>query len=174
MATRARASDATRARLLFAGATALVGAATWLVLEVGTGWAGAAAGGSGALILAGAALAGRGGSARERMLGSAVDRAFDGCVLAAVAWVTREPDPAISAGALLALAAGFLAAYVRARGQSLGYQVEESPVTRALRYAAVSLGLATGELGAGVYAAAGIAILTALVRASQVAKEERA
>ena len=68
------------------------------------------------------------------------DRLFDGCVLGALAWVSRTADPWLAAGALLALAAGFLASYIRARGGSLGYGIEEGVVTPAIRYGLVSAG----------------------------------
>ena len=77
-------------------------------------------------------------------------------------------------GALLALCASFISSYVRAKGASLGYSVEESHVTRGIRYTLVSLGLMTGALGAAVWSAAVLSVLAALVRTSQVAREERA
>ncbi len=48
--------------------------------------------------------------------------------------------------ALVALCASFLSAYVRARGASLSYSVEESHITRGMRYALVCAGLAFGWL----------------------------
>ena len=45
--------------------------------------------------------------------------------------------PTSASAALVALCASFLSSYVRARGASLGYTVEESHVTRGLRYALV-------------------------------------
>ncbi len=159
---------------LVAGGGALVGVATWLVLDGRGGQAGWAAAGAGALILAGSALGRLHPRAPGQMLVSFADRAFEGCVFAAIAWEARAGDPAISAAALVALSAGFLAAYVRARGESLGYRIDESLGWRGLRYGVISLGLVTGWLAGAVYAAAALAILTALVRTSQVVKEERA
>ncbi len=170
---RALTTRAARAWLPLAAAAACVGAGTWLILDGRTAWGGAAAAAAGLLSIGGAILA-RGGAALGRMVDSLVDRAFDGCLFSAIAWVARGSDETTSAGALIALSAGFLGAYVRARGESLGYRVEESLVTRALRYTVVSAGLMGGWLRGGVLAAAAVSMLASAVRASQVAKEERA
>lgn len=160
--------------LLFAAAAIAVGSATWLVLDRRLEAGGAATAAAGVVLVAGAVAARRGGRSRERMLDSFADRAFDGFVFASIAWATRRADPGAAAAALVALGAGFLAAYVRARGESLRYQVEESVVTRGIRYAVVSVGLLTGWLTAALSVVAAFTFLAGLVRASQVAKEERA
>jgi len=157
-----------------AGAMALSGAAACLVLVARPRPAGALAGAAGALLIVGGRLAERRGRPLERILDSLADRAFDGTVLAAVAWSARAVDPATAAGALVALAAGFLGSYVRARGASLGYGVEESAKTRGLRYLLVAGGLVAGWTRWTVWAVAAVSALAAAVRASQVAKEERA
>jgi len=108
------------------------------------------------------------------MIHAFADRTFDGFVLGAIAWAMREADPAASIGALLVLALEFLAAYVRARGRSLEYRIEDGPAARHVRSDLVAIGLLAGAPGAGLYAAAVLAGLVVLVRASQVAKEERA
>ena len=77
-------------------------------------------------------------------------------------------------GALVALCASFLSSYVRARGAALNYSIEESHVTRGVRYALVSAGLLFGWLAWTVWAAAALAVLAALVRTGQMAREERA
>ncbi|HEY2803408.1 MAG TPA: hypothetical protein VGJ67_05765, partial [Actinomycetota bacterium] len=101
-------------------------------------------------------------------------RIFDGTLLTSIAWVERASDPLASAGALVALAAGFLGSYVRVRGTSLGYGVTESPVTRAIRYGLVAAGLLSGRIGAAVWCVAALGVVTGILRATQVAKEERA
>ena len=110
----------------------------------------------------------------ERALDSVVDRAFDGAIMAAIAWAYRASDPSVSAAALVALGTSYLATYIRARGASLGYGVDESVPTRALRYALVSVGLLTGGLAWTLWTLAAVMTLASIVRASQVAKEERA
>jgi hypothetical protein len=153
-------------------AAAAIGVATWRILErravVGGAWALGAA-----VLLVAAGLLVTRRDVRARMVLSFADRAFDGAILAAVAWVTRVEEPTAAAGALLALAAGFLAAYIRARGAALGYLVEESAGTRSVRTGLISLALLAGWTGWALFAVATWMLLVALVRASQVAKEER-
>jgi len=145
--------------------------ATWLLLirEVeAAGWVALLAG---AILVAGGVLLGP----RDRLgrvLLSFADRLFDGCVLGALAWVTRSSDPWLAAGALVALAAGFLASYIRARGGSLGYGIEEGVITPAIRYGLISIGLIAGWRWS-VWAVAVLMLLASAVRASQVVKEER-
>nr|MDP9342209.1 hypothetical protein [Actinomycetota bacterium] len=145
----------------------------WLVFAGHGRWAGPAAGGAGVLLLAGATLARRGDSSLLAFLDSAADRIFDGCLLSAIALAVREVDPPAAAAAAAALVASFLGAYVRARGRSLGYGVDDSLVTRAFRYALVAIGLAGDWLGPTMIALLVVATLSAAVRASQVAKQER-
>jgi hypothetical protein len=77
----------------------------------------------------------------------------------------------VAAAALIALAAGFLASYIRAKGGSLGYGIEEGVVTPILRYALFVVALLFDAAWA-IWAMAAINVLAAAVRASQVAKEE--
>lgn len=154
-------------------AAAAIGVATWAILDGRR-----VAGGLGALVAAvllisAGALLGRRPDPRSRMLVSFADRLFDGAILGAVAWVTRTSDPAVAAGALFALTSGFLAAYVRARGAALGYVVEESPGTRAIRCGLIAAALLGGWGSWAFFAVAGWMLLVTLVRTSQVAKEER-
>lgn len=161
----------TRAALLV-GATAALAAAAWIVTGE-TSRGGAAAGLAGILLLVGGHRANHGaGGPVDRALTEFADRLWDGAVFGAIVWVAG--DTAIAIGALVALCASFISSYVRARGASLGYSVEESHVTRGVRYAIVSLGLLTGALAAAVWTAAVLSALAALVRISQVASEERA
>ena len=154
-------------------AAASIGLATWAILDGRRILGGVGALIAAVLLVAAGALLGRGADPRSRMLLSFVDRLFDGAILGAVAWVSRTADPAVAAGALLALTSGFLAAYVRARGAALGYVVEESPGTRAVRCGLISVAL-LADLGQWAYfVVAGWMLLVALVRASQVVKEER-
>ena len=178
MRTRADASGApvrgAGARLSLLGAAVFCAVAAWLILDgrtVPAGWLALAAG---VLLIAGAALARRAPGALPAVLDSVADRFFDGSLLSSIAWVERAVDPAASAGALVALAAGFLGSYVRVRGTSLGYGVTESPVTRAIRYGFVAGGLLSGQIGFAVWAVAGLGIVTGILRATQVAREERA
>jgi hypothetical protein len=137
--------------------------------------AGAFAALGGALLLLGGHRANHGqGGPVDRMLTELFDRGWDACILAPIVWAYFDTDPAIAAGALVALCASFLSSYVRARGAALGYSIEESHVTRGLRYALVSAGLLFTSLTLAVWAAAFLSTLAAAVRTGQVAREERA
>jgi len=137
--------------------------------------AGALAALGGALLLLGGHRANHGlGGPVDRMLTELFDRAWDACILAPIVWESFGTNPGVAAGALVALCASFLSSYVRARGAALGYSMEESHVTRGLRYALVSAGLLFGWLAWTVWAAAFVSVLAAAVRTGQVAREERA
>lgn len=163
----------TRASLI-AGVT-LAAAAGWAIVARDLSLGGALAAGAGLLSLVGGHRANHGaGGPVDRMLTELFDRAWDGSVLGATVWVTRVAEPAIAAGALTALCASYLSSYVRARGASLGYSVEESHVTRGVRYALIAAGLSFEWLAWTVWAAVALSGLAAVVRTAQVAREERA
>lgn len=174
--------DATYSRaawLALIAAVVQIPAATWSILSrEEPGLAGAAVAGAGVALLVGGALARRSPSVgwlrRWWFVESVIDRAFDGALLGSVAWTAREADPAVSAGALVALGAGFLGSYVHARGAALGYEVEDRWPTRLLRYGLLAAGLLTEGLSWAIWAVAAVSIVAALVRVSQVAKQERA
>ncbi|HSL10282.1 MAG TPA: hypothetical protein VLA82_03075 [Actinomycetota bacterium] len=163
----------TRASLLVGGG--LAGVAAWRIVAGERVGPALLAGVGATLLLVGSHRANHGaGGPVDRMLGELLDRAWDGLVLAPIAWVTRVDEPGIALGALVAICASFLSSYVRARGAALRYSVEESHVTRGVRYALVAAGLAFDALGVAVWSAAVVSVLAVLVRISQVAKEERA
>ena len=174
--------DATSSRaawLALVVAASSIGAATWLILAHRAGGAaGAAVAAAGVSLALGTVVASRSPSAvwlpRWRYIDAALDRAFDGAVLGAVAWTARTSDPSTCAGALAAIGGGFLAAYVRARGAALGYGVAEGRLTRSARYGLLAVGLATGRTSWAVWAIAAVSLAATLVRSSSVAKEERA
>ena len=151
-----------------------VGVSTWLILDERLREGGVAAAVAGGLLVAAGLIVPRDGARRERMLLSFADRVFDGAILGSLAWVTRLSEPGTAAGAVLALAAGFLAAYIRARGAALGYQIEEGAGTRAIRCGLIAIALIVGWTAWAVYVVAIWMLLVSAIRASQVAKEERA
>jgi hypothetical protein len=157
--------------LLTCGAT-LIAAAAWLILDERPRPAGLAAALSGVAGIAAGRFAVWNADGLSKLFDPLLDRSFDGVVLGAIAWSERNVRPSVAAGALVALGAGYLSSYVRARGASLGYDVQESTVTRGVRYALVSAGLAFGWLGWAVWAVAILAVLASLIRTIQVAKEE--
>lgn len=159
---------------MLCGAAALaIGLSAWAILDTRPRAGGAAALLAGCLLVIAGVLASRARDARARLLVSFADRGFDGAVLAAAAWASRADEPVAAAGALLALAAGFLASYIRARASALGYLVEEGAGTRVIRVGLVSAALLGGWTEWAFFAVAGWMLLVALVRTSQVAKEER-
>jgi hypothetical protein len=159
--------------VLSAGALLSV-AAGWSIVAREPGMAAFAAFVSGALLLVGGHRANHGaGGPTDRMLDELLDRVWDGAVLGAVAWVARTEASAVAIAALAALCASALSAYVRARGASLGYSVEESHLTRGLRYALVAVGIAIGDAWI-FWVATTVSGLAVAVRATQVAREERA
>jgi hypothetical protein len=162
-----------RIAVALAGAVALVAVATWLILSGEGRWAGATAAGAGVLLVWAAVVVGREAWPRAAFAVAGMDLAFDGCLLSSIALVLRQADRPAAAAAAAALVLSFLAAYVRARGQSLGYPVEDSSATRALRYGLVSVGLVGDWPGPAMFALVGVNALTTAVRASQVAKQER-
>jgi hypothetical protein len=166
-------TTATRLSLVFGAALAL--AAGSLILARHPHEAAACAGVSGVLLLIGGHRSNHGaGDALDRMLDELLDRLWDGMILASIAWVARGSSPHVAVAALAAISASFISSYVRARGASLGYTIEESHVVRGIRYALIVAGLGLGWLGWTVWATFGISVLAVLVRTSQVAKEERA
>src|SRR5438045_2477152 len=111
---RARFGDRTipgsgRTELLLAGAAVLAGGATALVIAGSPRWGGAAAAGAGVLLTAAGMRVRRDPAPVDVFLDSITDRAFDGCVLSAVALVLRQADRVTAAVAAAALVASFIA-----------------------------------------------------------------
>jgi len=129
--------------------------------------------GSGALLLLGGHRANHGaGGPTDRMLDELLDRVWDGAVLGPMVWVAGTTDRSVAIASLAALCLSALSAYVRARGASLGYSVEESHLTRGLHYGLVVAGLGSG-LAWVLWVAVAVSALSVVVRATQVAREER-
>jgi hypothetical protein len=138
-----------------------------------TGGVWAAAGGTLLLFSGHRANHGLGGPL-DRMLTELFDRAWDAAIMGPIVWVSYPTRPELAVGALVALCASYLSSYVRARGAALGYSVEESHVTRGVRYAVISAGLVFSWLPSMVWVAAVVSTIAAAVRTGQVAREARA
>lgn len=81
-------------------------------------------------------------------LDSGLDRITDGAVFAAVAWWFVSDDNAAAAiAALVALIAGFVTSYVRAKAESLGVECKVGVAERPERVGGVMLGLFLAGLG---------------------------
>ncbi|HEX9890581.1 MAG TPA: hypothetical protein VGB28_00780 [Actinomycetota bacterium] len=102
---------------------------------------------------------------------SAVERLGDAALLAAVAWARLPEEPRVGAAALVALVASYLASYLRARSVGLGFDLEESTVDRAVLLGALSLGLVTGLVEAGLWASAGWSVVVIGRRTAEVASQ---
>jgi hypothetical protein len=162
----------TRSVLVAGGA--LAAGAGWLVVAREPRSAAWAAGASGALLLLGGHRANHGaGGPTDRMLDDLLDRGWDAAILSTIAWVAREGGSSVAVAALAAVSLSFVAGYIRARGAALGYSVEERHVTRGTRYTLVIAYLLIDWTWT-VWTVAVMAGLAALVRAGQVATEERA
>jgi hypothetical protein len=161
-------------RSILAAGAVLAVAAGWLVVAHEPELAAGVATCSGVLLLLGGHRANHGaGGPVDRMLDELLDRGWDGIVLGTIAWANRTDRPSISVAALAALCLSALSSYVRARGASLGYSVEESHLTRGLHYGLVIGALALEQAWA-LWVAAAVSGLSVAVRTSQVAREERA
>jgi phosphatidylglycerophosphate synthase len=152
----------------------LAALAGWLVVSRRPEVAAVCASVSAVLLLLGGHRANHGaGGPTDRMLDELLDRAWDGAVLGPMAWAARSLDPGFAAAALLCLCSSALSSYVRARGASLDYSLEESHLTRGAHYALVVVALGFSAEWA-LWAAVVLGVLAVLVRTSQVAREERA
>jgi phosphatidylglycerophosphate synthase len=163
------------AALNLLGASAVVGGlAAWLILaghRVPAGLAGVVA----VLLLQGGhAAAARSGRPSEGFADRVVDRVLDACLLAPIAWVLRHGPSRPAVLALVALGATFLAAYVRARGWSLGYRIAETAPYRLLRGLVIAIGLLTGWVEAAMWIVAVLSLAAAAVRTLDVIRQERA
>jgi hypothetical protein len=168
------ARGSTQTKLLLGGAAVLIAGATVLVITGSPRWAAAPAGGAGLLLVLSGARVLRDHPPLDLFLDSITDRAFDGCLLSAVALVLRQADRVTAAIAAVALVASFIAAYEKARGRALGYPIDDSVVSRGMRYGLVAVGLLVPAWLRGTLAAVlGLSVLAGAVRASQVAKLER-
>jgi hypothetical protein len=162
----------TRSVLVAGGA--LAAGAAWLIVAREPRTAGWAAGASGALLLLGGHRANHGaGGPTDRMLDDLLDRAWDAAVVTSIAWVAKDEGSPVAVAAVAAVSLSFVAGYVRARGAALGYSVEERHVTRGARYALVVAFLLFSWTWT-IWTVVALSGLAAVVRAGQVAAEERA
>jgi hypothetical protein len=151
----------------------LAALAGWLVIAREPEQAAVAALGSGVFLLLGGHRANHGaGGPTDRMLDELLDRVWDGAILGPMVWAAGTDEPSVAIASLAALCLSALSSYVRARGASLGYSVEESHLTRGLHYGLVVAALGTG-LAWILWVAVVVSALAVAVRATQVAREER-
>jgi hypothetical protein len=123
-------------------------------------------------LLAGEATLGP-GYVRPRLAARLLDRVVDACVLVPLAWTSRSADGHLSLLALAGLSAAYVAAYERAKGESLGYRGSEGIGYRGTRVAILVFGLLTGWLEASLLAFLGLSTSAAAVRVVNVARQDR-
>ncbi len=103
---------------------------------------------------------------------SVAERTVDAILLGSVAWAQLPEQPRVAAAALVALVAGYLASYLRARAVGLGFHLQESVVDRSVHLGALALGLATGYLEVALWAAAAWSLAAVAHRAVEVARQK--
>lgn len=151
----------------------LVGGAGALVVARHIVLAGAVALAASVVLLAGWRLAERDPDPRTQLIGMLTDPVFDVCLLLAVAWAGRNGSVRIPMLALVAAGSAYLASYMRARADALGYRTLEAWGYRALRAVILSVGLLTQRVEAALWAFVVVTALAVVVRAANVALQER-
>lgn len=166
-----RSSNGLRARLplLLALAAAASGAAAWLILSGHPRPAGLAA----LVAVAGLVAGEASGEPRPKLARRLLDRAYEACVLAPVAWVARTGSPRLAVLALVGMGLSYLASYERAKGQSLGYRQSEVFGYRATGGVILAVGLLSGWVEASLWAFDALMAAASGARAWNVVAQER-
>jgi phosphatidylglycerophosphate synthase len=112
-------------------------------------------------------------SARLGFAAKLMDRGFDGCILAPLAWVARTNSHRIAVLALVGLSVSFLASYERARGEALDYRGSERDEYQAVRMSLPAVGLLAGWVEATLWAFLILSASAAGVRAWNVIRQHR-
>ncbi|MGH2725005.1 MAG: hypothetical protein ACRDI0_12265 [Actinomycetota bacterium] len=113
------------------------------------------------------------GSRRLTFADATMERLLDAAVLGAVAWAALPERPVIAAAALVALAASYLASYLRAKAVGLGFPVEDRPAVRGVRWGIVALGLLIPPaLAVALWASAGMSLAHLALEARAIARRE--
>jgi hypothetical protein len=172
--SQGKLADQSRALLaLLLGSAALLGGAAELILARHLRLAGGAALPAIAGVIGVTVLAGRQRSARLQFAAQLMDRAFDGCILAPVAWVARTSSHRIAILALVGLSVSFLASYERARGEALDYRGSERVEYQAARMSLLALGLVAAWVEPTLWAFLILTASAACVRAWNVIRQQR-
>jgi hypothetical protein len=110
---------------------------------------------------------------RAAFLARLLDRSFEVAILAPIAWVARHGSVRIATLALVGLGASYVAAYERARGQSLGYLEREGRAYVLSRWLLLAFALLTGWVEASLWVFCAVTLGAGAVRAINVARQER-
>jgi hypothetical protein len=159
--------------LLLAASAAGAGGAAALLVFRHPGWAGAVALVGAVALSWGVVVAADHADDRSRLAARVADPVFDACLLAAIAWTARHSSTRVAVLALVSMGAAYVAAYERARAESLGYRGVESPGYRATRSALLVAGLLFGLVEPALWAFAALATAALVARAANVAVQEK-
>lgn len=152
-------------------AVALAGGAAALVVLDAPLFAGASVAAAGGALVVSASWAR--GSPRLTFADAAVERVLDAVVLGAVAWAALPGRPLTTAGALVALAASYLASYLRAKAVGLGFPLQDRAAVRAMRWGIVGLGLLIPPaLTAALWVAAGASFVHLALEARAIGRRD--
>ncbi len=127
-------------------------AAAWALLSAETRLAGVAVLVGCLACAAASSLAERAGSPRAGFAAEAAERLLDAGSLGALVWASFGDGGRVSALALVALGAGALTAYIRARGRGLGFDVPRWPAYRVVRGIALAAGLVALQMETALWA----------------------
>lgn len=156
---------------LIAAAAVLAGLAAALVVLDQQTPAGLGVAGAGALLILAGIRAREAKSARLAFADASLERAVDAVILGAVAWAEIDLRPVVSAAALVALGASYLAAYLRAKSSGLGFPLGDSLIVRSVRWTIVALGLVFPSLlQLALWVSAAVSVQLIVRHASAVAR----
>ena len=110
---------------------------------------------------------------RRRFAVLLLDRLLDASILGPLAWVAGYEGTRVAALALACLGTSYLASYVRARGQSLGYPGRESVHYLSGRSILLVIALLTGWVEPALWSLAVVTIAALTVRGWNVARQQR-
>jgi hypothetical protein len=102
-----------------------------------------------------------------------LQRGYEAAVLLSVAWVERTASTRLSVLALVCLGSSYVASYERARGAGLGYRQREGQAYRATVVGLLAVALLTGWVEPTLWVFLLITSAAAVVRAANVAIQER-
>ncbi|HEX2031540.1 MAG TPA: hypothetical protein VHL78_09085 [Actinomycetota bacterium] len=156
---------------LIAAAAVLAALAAALILVGRETPAGVGVAGAGALLILAGIRAREAKSARLAFADASLERAVDAVILGAVAWAEIGARPLVSAAALVALGASYLAAYLRAKSSGLGFPLGDSLIVRSVRWTIVALGLVFPSLlQLALWVSAAVSVQLIVRHASAVAR----
>lgn len=127
--------------------------------------------GAGSILLLAAVRVSESSDARLRFADSLAERAVDAVILGTVVWVAFPEKPEAAAAALAALVTSYLASYLRARAEGLGFRVEDTILHRSVRMPFVALSVLETPALFALWVATAISVQTIIVRGRAIARQ---